>query len=97
MVAGGADLHDGEFTGSTTKVQAAIFDVIWKAGKKPVLSQDRFMDAVYGDELDGGPERFGTLSIHLMRLARGSSRRINHHQEHRAPAAGWRLVKLEGA
>ena len=81
-----------------TKVQAAIFDVIWKAGKKPVLSQDRFMDAVYGDQLDGGPEHFGTLSIHLMRLrARIEPAGYTITKSTGRPRQGWRLVKLEGA
>ena len=95
VVADCADLHDAEFKGSSHEGSSGDLRCHLEIRQKPVLSQDRFMDAVYGDQLDGGPERFGTLSIHLMRLrARIEPAGYTITKSMGRPRQGWRLVKL---
>lgn len=81
-----------------TKIHAAIFNAIWRAGKGGIHDRERFMEAVYGDRPEGGPEGFNTLSVHLIRL-RERLEPVGYTITHNMgnPRRGWRLVKIEEA
>lgn len=82
-----------------TRVEAQIFDVLWRARNLGSINdQERFMAAVYGERANGGPETFGTLSVHLIHMrARMIGTGYTITMNVGRPRQGWRVVKLERA
>jgi hypothetical protein len=78
-----------------TPMHARIFDVIWKSGKAGIQDRERFTQAVYGDQADGGVDGLNTLSVHLIRMRnRMASTGYTITTNMGNPRQGWRLVKL---
>jgi hypothetical protein len=75
--------------------QAAIFDAIWNAGEAGIVSTERFMQAVYGGRVHGGPDNFNVISVTLIRMRKLMALSgYTITQNMGVPRQGWRIVKL---
>jgi DNA-binding winged helix-turn-helix (wHTH) protein len=93
-------LANRTFTTPTARVrfaenQAAIFDAIWNAGEAGIVSTERFMQAVYGGRVHGGPDNFNVISVTLIRMRKLMALSgYTITQNMGVPRQGWRIVKL---
>ena len=78
-------------------VQADIFNAIWRAGKPGIPDREQFMQEVYGNRADGGPD-FNTISQFLARMReRLEPLGYTITRNMGKPRQGWRLVKIPDA
>lgn len=80
-----------------SKTESRIFDVLWHRGRHAVFESSHFIAAVYGDDIDGGPECFSTISIHFNHMRRKlEPAGYTITQNLGRPRQGWKLVRLVG-